>query len=136
MAALGFVLLMGGALHMLLAAGSPTDRRGADRLRGRSLERPGPAVIRRTVHRSRGTAVGSEAHDEATFAEVKAAWRARAWRHSPRWRRLFAMAAGAALLCFGLFGLVFVLAPAGLKVLAALAVGYAVVRTVAGWVRA
>lgn len=76
------------------------------------------------------------AGDQATFAEVKAAWRSGAWRRSVRWRRLFAMAAGAALLLFGLFGLCFVVGPPGVKLLAALAVAYAVARTVLGWMRA
>lgn len=136
-AGIGFVLLMGGAIHMVLAGGRPMERREIEDSAGRTRVRsPGPAVFRRSAYRVAGTAAGAQAEDSATFAEVKAAWRARAWRTSVRWRRLFAMGAGAVLMALGMFGIVIVLAPAGIKLLSALALVYAAVQTTRGFARA
>jgi hypothetical protein len=49
---------------------------------------------------------------------------------------MIAMMAGAALLFLGLFGVGIVIAPAGVKLLLAAAVLYAVVRTAIGFARA
>lgn len=77
----------------------------------------------------------SGASDEASFAELKAAWRRRAWRRSARWRRFFVMAAGGVLTAFGVCGVIFVAGPPGIKLLIALVTAYWVARTVQGWVR-
>jgi hypothetical protein len=66
---------------------------------------------------------------EASVGAVKEAWRERSWRRDRRWRVLFAMALGAALLVFGLFGLFVVIGEPGVKFLMALVLGYVVVRT-------
>jgi len=79
---------------------------------------------------------GGSFSDTMSFREVEAAYRARAWRASRRWRRFFVMAAGAALMTVGIFGLVTVFAPAGLKLLCAAAVLYAAVQVVRGFRRA
>jgi hypothetical protein len=129
MAAVGFVLFMGAAIHMVLTRGRPMSRREVEameaaRLRGQM-----------GISGFRGTAVGAEAHEEVSFREVKAAFRARAWKLSRRWRRFFVLAAGATLLFLGLFGVVFVLAPPGVKLLVAAVVVYAVARTADGIAR-
>jgi len=79
---------------------------------------------------------GGSFSDRVSFAEAKAAFRARAWRVSRRWRRFFVMAAGAALMTVGLFGLGIVFAPAGLKLLCAAALVYTAVQVVRGLRRA
>lgn len=104
LAALGFVLLMGGALHMVLTAGPPMTPR--------------------------------EAEDQASFREVKAAWRDGAWRRSPRWRRLFLMGAGGLLMFVGIFGIFFVTGPVGVKLVVLAVWLYAAVQTVRGFRRA
>ena len=65
----------------------------------------------------------------ASLGSVKQAWRERSWRYDRRLRLLFAMALGATLLLFGLFGLFIVIGQPGIKFLMFLALAYAVVRT-------
>ena len=133
--AVGFVLLLGMAIHMVLSRGKPMSKREIDGLSARRLTSQ-PALFRRSVYRSRGTAAGGQAEDSASFAEVKAAWRARAWRVSPRWRRLFAGLIGTAFLATGLFGLFIVIAPPGIKLLCGGALLYAWVRSITAFARA
>lgn len=78
---------------------------------------------------------GAQGEDSASFAEVKAAWRARAWKANTRWRRLFLMMFGAAFMATGIIGSIFVIAPAGIKFLLGIAYLYAAVRTAAGFVK-
>ncbi len=74
--------------------------------------------------------------DEVSISQFKAAWKKGLWRVDSRWRGLFIMALGALLMAFGGFGLIIVLATPGLKFLAGLALGYAVVRTLWAFGRA
>jgi hypothetical protein len=135
--AAGFALFMGCAIAMVLAQGKPMSRREIDELDRRILERSmGPASARGAVYRNLGLVVGAQAEDSASFAEIKQAWALRAWEFSPRWRRMFLMALGTALLFCGLFGSLFVIAPAGVQLLLGGAFVYAVARTVAGFARA
>lgn len=133
--ALGFILLMGMAIHLVLTRGKPMSRREVDGLAARRLTAQ-PALLRRSAYRSRGIAVGAQAEDSATFSEVKAAWRARAWQVSPRWRRLFAGLIGTALLATGIFGLFVVVGPPGIKLLCGGTLLYAWVRSVSAFARA
>jgi len=70
----------------------------------------------------------TEFHDEASFREVKTAWRQRAWRISSRWRGVFVIAGGAMLMGLGLFAFFFVIGPPFIKVLIGAAVVYAAIR--------
>jgi hypothetical protein len=79
---------------------------------------------------------GTEVKDVATFAEVKAAFRARAWQLDGTWRRFFAMMLGALLLALALFGTAVVLGPAPVKLLFAGAMLYAALRLAWGLARA
>ena len=88
-----------------------------------------------TIHGVLTAGRGGSFSDTMSFREVKAAFRARAWRTSRRWRRFLVMAAGAALMTVGLFGLGIVFAPAGLKLLCAAAIVYVAVQTVRGFRR-
>ena len=80
--------------------------------------------------------VGAEAEDSASFSEIKEAWRARAWTVSPRWRRMFLMLLAVALLTTGLFGSLFVVATAGIKLVLGGVYLYAVVRTAVAFSKA
>jgi hypothetical protein len=131
----GFILLMGMAIHLVLARGKPMSRREIDELAARRLTSQ-PALWRRSVHRSRGLAVGAQGEDSASFAEIKAAWRARAWQVSPRWRRLFAGLLGTAFLATGLFGLFVVIGPPGIKLLCGSVLLYAWIRSISAFLRA
>jgi hypothetical protein len=135
--AIGFALFMGCAIAMVLAQGTPMSRREIDEMDRRILEwSMGPASARASVYRNFGLVVGTQMKDSASFADIKQAWAARAWEFSPRWRRMFLMMLATALLFCGLFGSLFVIAPAGVKLLIGGAFVYAVARTAAGLARA
>ena len=74
--------------------------------------------------------------DRASFRRVKEAWQKREWKENPRWQRLFLMMLGGILMTIGLFGLLFVIGPPFIKLLSALAVVYALVRSVGAFARA
>jgi hypothetical protein len=135
--AIGFALFIGCTVAMVLAQGEPISRQEIDEMDRRILERKlGPGRMRVSAFRNFGLVVGSQAEDGASFADIKQAWALRAWAFSPRWRRMFLMMLGTALLFFGLFGSFFVIAPAGVKLLLGGAFVYAVARTAAGFARA
>lgn len=73
---------------------------------------------------------------EASFADVKEAWRRRSWRYDGRWRILFVMMLGAIFTLFGVFGLIILISPPGLKFLMCLLLVYAIFRTALGISRA
>ena len=133
--AVGFVFLMGMAIHMVLSRGTPMSKREIDELAARRLTSQ-PALWRRSAYRSRGTAVGAQAEDSAKLSEVKAAWRARAWRVSTRWRRLFAGLIGTAFMATGMFGLFVVIGSPGIKLLCGGVLLYAWIRSVSAFARA
>ncbi len=68
--------------------------------------------------------------DEARMWRVRKAFRDGEWWSVPRWRRLTLMMLGAILLFYGLFGLLFLLSPPGLKFLLFLVVVYATGRSI------
>ena len=134
---IGFVLFLGCAIAMVLAQGMPMSRREIDEMDRRILEwSMGPASARASVYRNFGLVVGKQMEDSGSFAGIKKAWTARAWEFSPRWRRMFLMMLATALLFCGLFGSLFVIAPAGVQLLLGGAFVYAVARTAAGFARA
>lgn len=80
--------------------------------------------------------LGGRGEETFTLTEVKAAWRARAWRVSPTWRRRFTLLAGAALFTLGLMGIGVTLSPVGLKLVIAGFLVYATIRTLAALLQA
>jgi uncharacterized membrane protein len=72
--------------------------------------------------------------DEARMWRVKKAFRDGDWWSMPRWRRFTLMMLGAILLFYGLFGLLFLLFPPGLKFFLFLVVVYATFRSVYAFV--
>jgi hypothetical protein len=137
LSALGFACLMGGAIHMALRGGQPMRHAEIEAMarRGRDAA-AAPYAYRRSTYRIRGRAVGTGSEDTVSFAEVKAAWRAGAWRVSARWRRIFLMAAGALLMLVGMFGVPFVLGGPGMKLLVLAVWGLVLVQLVRGFRRA
>lgn len=137
LAAAGFVLFMGGIIHLVLVGGRPMSHGEIEAAIREQRDRGArPSVWRRSTYRVRGATVGLEGRDEFSVRDLKLAWRARAWRVDPVWRRRFAVTLGASMLAVGVFGVVFVLAPAGLKLVVAAAVLYALGRTAQGLRRA
>lgn len=77
-----------------------------------------------------GISVSAGFSDEARLWQVKKAFRDGEWWRMPRWRRLTLMMVGAILLFYGLFGLLFLLFPPGVKFFLVLVAVYATARTV------
>jgi hypothetical protein len=77
-----------------------------------------------------GTIITAGFSDEARIWRVRKAFRDGEWWRVPRWRRFSLMMLGAILLFFGLFGLLFLLFPPGVKFLLLLAVIYGTVRSI------
>lgn len=137
MAVVGTLLLVAGGVRLVLRRGEPMTREEIEaQTRNARAVAAGPAVYRKSAHRHFGPVVGMKADNEVSFAEMKEAWRDRAWRYSPRWRTIFLMAAGALLMSLGIAGVVFTVAPAGIKVIVVAVVAYATVRTISGFRRA
>jgi hypothetical protein len=67
---------------------------------------------------------------------MKAAWKSGDWRREGPWRRIFAVATGAGLLTFGLFGIFVVIAAWPVKILCAGAILYVAYQVVRGLRRA
>lgn len=132
---IGFALFIGCVVHLVLTSGTPMSRREIDGLSARNLN-PQPVLWKASGYRHYGPAVGAQAEESVTLAEIKAAWRARAWEVSPRRRRIFLIQIGVALFVTGLFGSLFVIAFPGMKLLLGGVLVYAVVRTVSAFVRA
>ncbi len=134
--AAGLVAFMGGIIHMILHGGSARGHAEIDELL-RSLRDASarPYVWRKSVYRHQGAAAGGHAHDEFSFGEMKDALAAGAWRVDPVWRRRMIIAAAGLTALFGLFAIVFILAPAGLKLLVGGAMAYAGVRMAYGFWR-
>lgn len=134
LAALGFVLMMGGAIHLVLTQGQPMSQREVEaqvRLNRDLAARP--HVWRKSGYRIRGKTVGAQAEGEASFAELKAAWRTGAWRRTRRLRRLFVMGAGGLLMAFGLFGIFVVVGPAWVKLIVGAAMLFAATKLIQGF---
>ncbi len=139
-AILGTVMLAGGGAYMAIRGTSGNTRRMTrDEINQLSADVRFPAagtVYRKAFYRHYGDAEGVAASDEVSFAEMKHAWRTRAWMHSPRWRVIFFMATGAAALTFGLLGVIFTVSTAGVKFLVCVVAGYVVTRITWGMYRA
>jgi len=72
--------------------------------------------------------------DQARMWRLKKAFREGEWWRVPRWRRFTLMMFGAILTFYGLFGLLFLLFPPGVKFFLFLVVVYATVRSVYAFV--
>jgi hypothetical protein len=118
---LGFAAFMGGVIY------------GAVRgVRSRGPQDPIPNMSTwrgRYVIRGRRQIAGGGFNIEVSFREMKEAWRSGAWLADPWWRFVFYMAAAATVMIVGLFGLFFMIGFAGLRLVVAGALLYAVART-------
>jgi hypothetical protein len=135
MGVIGLALFISGLVSLALFRNRAMSREEIDDLARRGFER-GPALWRRSSYRSSGMAVGVADEDSASFSEIKAAWRDGTWKTSPRWRRMFLVLLGVAMFTTGIFGSIFVVAQAGMKLLLGGVYLYAVVRTAIGFARA
>ena len=136
--AIGIFLLLGSVgSSTLLDSGTPmshTDVENHQRSMRDSFAMQ--RTWRASTYRLLGRGAGSQAHDEFSFAQLKAAFASSAVLRTPLWRRRLCAICGGMLMFFGVFGLVFVLAPVPVKLIVAAAVVYACVRIAWGIARA
>lgn len=130
-AVLGFALMMGGILDLIMAQDRTLTHQGAEDVERSVRLAARPVAWRATSYRVWGRATGREGSDEFTLGAMKQAWRSGAWCRNTVWRRRFITATGAALLAIGLFGIAFTLGPPPIKVLTGGALLYAMGRI--GW---
>ena len=124
-AVLGFVLMMGGILDLILAQDRTLTHQGAEDVERSVRLAARPVAWRATSYRMWGQAAGRGGSDQFSLREMKQAWRSGAWRCETVWRRRFITAIGAALLAIGLFGIAFTLGPPPIKAIVGAAMLYA-----------
>lgn len=136
-AAFGVFLLLGSVLSMLMESGAPMSHAEIENhQRNMHDSFAGPRTWRASSYRLLGRGAGSQGHDEFSFAQLKAAFASGTVLRTPLWRRRLCAVCGGMLIFFGVFGLVFVLAPVPVKLIVAAAVAYACVRIAWGLARA
>ena len=135
LAALGFAMLMVGAVLLALAG----QRKVVTGQEAEEVyERQMSVGHRYATYEARfeGQAAVASGTDTTTFRDMKQAWRYRAWRHDARWRRIFLMAFGALGMLYGGFGIAIVTGPPAVILLCGLALLYATVMLARGFARA
>ncbi|RPH78029.1 MAG: hypothetical protein EHM80_11215 [Nitrospiraceae bacterium] len=135
-AVLGFALMMGGILDLIMAQDRTLTHQGAEDVERSVRLAAQPVAWRTTSYRVWGRATGREGSDEFTFREMKQAWRRGAWYRETVWRRRFITATGAALLTIGLFGIAFTLGPSPIKAIIGAVMLYACAMLARGFWRA
>lgn len=135
-AVLGFVLMMGGILDLIMAQDRTLTHEDAEDVERSVRLAAKPVAWRAASYRVWGRATGREGSEEFTFREMKQAWRNGAWRRESIWQRRFITATGAALLAIGLFGIAFTLGPPPIKAIVGTAMLYACAMLVQGFWRA
>ena len=136
-AGFGVFLLLGSVLSLLMRDGSPMSHREVEKhQRGMRDSFAGPQAWRASSYRLFGHAAGAQGDDEFSFAQLKAAFAGGAVLRTSLWRRRLCAVCGGLLIFFGVFGVVFVLAPMPVKLIVAAAIGYACVRMAWGLARA
>jgi len=123
-AAAGVLLLVAGGVRLARSEGKPMTPDEVVRMN----------TPRRGFHVSThvGPAYGISGEREVSLAQMRDAWRSGAWRTDPRWRTVFMMTVGAALMLVGGFGIPIVVAPVPVKILCAGALLYVAFQVVRG----
>lgn len=127
---LGWFLLMAAVIYRSIKGGTSLTRKEIAEHTGRvksHLTAPA-AVARGWKYKLPKRARGAGFSDEVSIGQFKEAWKQRLWLSDLRWRGMFIMALGAALMTLGIFGVLIVLAAPGLKLVAILVLGYATVQ--------
>lgn len=135
-AVLGFALMMGGIMDLILAQDRTLNHEDAEDVERSVRLAARPVAWRAASYRVLGRATGQEGSDEFTLGAMKQAWRSGVWRRQTVWRRRFITATGAALLAIGLFGIAFTLGPPPIKAIVGAALLYSCVMLLRGLRRA
>ena len=133
-AVLGFVIFMASILTLIMNQDKPMSHREVEDLSQRMRDQAArPYTWRASAYRIFGKTGGRQAHEEFSFHEMKEAWHTGAWLRNSEWRRRFVTTAGGLLLVLGIFGIIFVVGPAWIKLFAGGAALYALGRTAWGF---
>lgn len=138
-AGLGFLVFWGGIVYGLAHSSTSMTRAEIEDLyaRNKAMFLAPIAIFRTYTYRLvRALFQGRSFHDEASFAEVKDAWRRGAWRTEVRWKRNFLMAGGAAPALIGGSAALALGGPFEVKVVFGAALLYAIARTTIAFARA
>ena len=116
-AVLGFVLMMGGILDVLMTQDKTLGHTEAEDVERSARLAARPVAWRTTSYRVWGRATGREDSEEFSLRAMKQAWRSGAWFRTTVWRQRYVIAFGALLMTLGGFSLAFTLTPPPIKVL-------------------
>ncbi len=129
-AILGWLIFMGSLIYYSVKDGRALSTEEVEETAKQVKYRNAPL----STYRFRGKTWGKGFEDSFSFADAKRA--GKDWWKDPRWRRNFVVGGGALIMGFGLFGLLGVLFPVGVKVLLSAAMLYALVRLTWAFARA
>jgi hypothetical protein len=127
-AGVGVLLLIGSVLLMLGKSGERMSHRSIEHQQRAIRDAAAGPLWRTSTYRFIGRAMGAEAHDEFSMAQLKRAVASGALMRDPVWRRRACATCGGALIFVGLFGVMLVVTPLALKLVLFAAFAYAVVR--------
>ena len=120
--AVGWLLLMVGAIRLVLARGRPMSRAEIDEQLGQGkFDRQGGSAaslrFSRSGYKHFGPAIGSQAEEELSITSMTRFWRSGEWRRDPKLLAIFIMTAGGLTMLYGAFSIAIVAAPLFAKVL-------------------
>jgi hypothetical protein len=114
---LGFTLMMGGILKLLMDQDEPLNHADVEDVERSVRMAARPVAWRASSYRVWGQAAGRQGSEQFSFRELKQAWKSDAVWHDPIWKRRIITAIGALMLTVGLFGSFVVMGPPWIKVL-------------------
>jgi len=128
---IGFTLMMGGILKLLMDQDQSLDHAGAEDVERSVRMAARPVAWRAASYRVLGRAAGRQGSEQFRLGELKAAWRAGAVWRDRVWTRRFVTTLGALMFMSGLLGTFIALGPAWIKVFLGAVLLYALARI--GW---
>jgi hypothetical protein len=128
-AALGFMLFLGGLMLMLYDKGKPMSHSEVEeQYRITRNMRAAPYVARWSTYRIFGKAEGRQLYEELPLRDFKLAWQSGAWRHDTAWMERFVVFGGAVMAILGGLATAAVAGPIALSLVCAAFLIYAAVR--------
>jgi hypothetical protein len=126
--AIGFFLLLFGAVRLVLRRGEAMSREEIDEelRRGKfaRARKAGSFSASRSAYRHLGPAEGAKAEQELSIGEMTRAWRSGEWRRDPNLLNIFIMTAGGLMMLYGGFGSAVVAGPLFVKVICGVALAF------------
>ena len=130
-AALGFMLFMGGCVLLLYEKGKPISHTEVEKqYRITRNLRAAPYVARWSTYRIFGKAEGRQFYEQLPLRDFKLAWQSGAWRHDTTWKERFVVFGGALMMIFAGLAAVAVVAPIALSLVLVALLIYAAVRLI------